>query len=124
MCVCVCVSVSVCVLECIRHSVCVSWNGVEEPGRGTGLRVRERIRNYSSSLLVVVTRRRYTSYMKTATKTMLELFYVLQRSRGHKEHLKQSYNEKTRLKTRSRGLTVRKTEFLGVFYKNRGPKCK
>ena len=62
MCVCVfvCVSVSVCVLECIRQCVCVSWNGVEEPGRGTGLRVRERIRNYSSSLLVV-TRRRYSS---------------------------------------------------------------
>ena len=37
---CVCVSVSVCVLECIRQSVCVcvSWNGVEEPDRGTGLR--------------------------------------------------------------------------------------
>ena len=46
MCVCVsvCVSVSVCVLECIRQSVCVcvSWNGVEEPGRGTGLRVEGR----------------------------------------------------------------------------------
>ena len=41
-------SVCVCVLECIRQCVCVSWNGVEErgcelrveePGRGTGLRV-------------------------------------------------------------------------------------
>ena len=31
-------------LECIRQSVCVcvSWNGVEEPGRGTGLRVEGR----------------------------------------------------------------------------------
>ena len=29
-------------------------------------------------------------YMKTATKTMLELFYALQRSRGHKERLKRS----------------------------------
>ena len=110
-----------CVL--VGGCVCVSWNGVEEPGRGTGLRVRERIRNYLS-LLVVVTRRRYTSYMKTATKTMLELFYALQQSRGYKERLKRSYNAKTRLKTRSRGLTVRKTEFLGVFCKNRGPKRK
>ena len=32
----------VCVLECIRQCVCVSWNGVEEPGRGTGLRVEGR----------------------------------------------------------------------------------
>ena len=35
-----------CVLECIRQSVCVcvcvSWNGVEEPDRGTGLRVEGR----------------------------------------------------------------------------------
>ena len=31
---CVCVSVS--------GNVCVSWNGVEEPGRGTGLRVEGR----------------------------------------------------------------------------------
>ena len=35
-----------CVLECIRQSVCVcvcvSWNGVEEPVRGTGLRVEGR----------------------------------------------------------------------------------
>ena len=30
-------------------------------------------------------------YMQTkANKTMLELFYALQRSRGHKEHLKRS----------------------------------
>ena len=29
-------------------------------------------------------------YMKTANKTKLELFYALQRSRGHKEHLKRS----------------------------------
>ena len=75
--------------------VYVSWNGVEEPGRGTGLRVEGRRtwsrngvegrglelrvegwrmreleseyeitrRCYSSSLLVVVTHRRYTSYM-------------------------------------------------------------
>ena len=28
---------------------------------------------------------------------------------------------KTTLKTSSRGLTVRKTEFLGVFCKNQGP---
>ena len=36
----------VCVLECIRQfvcvCVCVSWNEVEEPGRGTGLRVEGR----------------------------------------------------------------------------------
>ena len=31
-----------CVLECIRQCVCVSWNWVEEPGRGTGLRVEGR----------------------------------------------------------------------------------
>ena len=35
-----------CVLECIRQCVCVcvcvSWNGVEEWGRGTGLRVEGR----------------------------------------------------------------------------------
>ena len=42
VCVCVSVSVSVCVLECIRQCVCVSWNGVEEPVRGTGLRVEGR----------------------------------------------------------------------------------
>ena len=29
-------------------------------------------------------------YMKTANKTKLELFYALQRSRGHKEHIKRS----------------------------------
>ena len=29
-------------------------------------------------------------YIKTANKTELELFYALQRSRGHKEHLKRS----------------------------------
>ena len=27
---------------CVSGSVCVSWNGVEEPGRGTGLRVEGR----------------------------------------------------------------------------------
>ena len=31
-----------CVLECIRQCVCVSWNGVEELGRGTELRVEGR----------------------------------------------------------------------------------
>ena len=30
------------------------------------------------------------AHMKTANKTMLELFYELQRSRGHKERLKRS----------------------------------
>ena len=81
MCVCmsVCVSVSVYVLECIRQCVCVcrgmgSRNRVEE--RGCELESEYEItrRRYSSSLLVVITR---TSYMKTATKTMLELFYAL-----------------------------------------------
>ena len=38
MCGCVSGSVSVCVLV----GVCVSWNGVEEPVRGTGLRVEGR----------------------------------------------------------------------------------
>ena len=98
MCVCVCVfvcvSVSVCVLECIRQCVCVcrgtgSRNRVEE--RGCELESEYEItRRRYSSLLVVVTRCRYMSYMKTATKTMLKLFYVLQRSRGHKERLKRS----------------------------------
>ena len=36
---CVCESVCVCVCVCVSGSVCVPWNGVEEPGRGTGLRV-------------------------------------------------------------------------------------
>ena len=39
---CVCVCVCVCVYVCVSGSVCVSWNGVEEPGRGTGLRVEGR----------------------------------------------------------------------------------
>ena len=38
--------------------------------------------------------------------------------------LKRSQNAKTRPKTSSRGLTIRKTEFMGVFCKNRGPKHK
>jgi len=79
----VCVSVSVCVLECIRQCVCVcvvewgrgtgSRNGVAGRGRELrveGWRMREleseyeiTCRRYSSSLLVVVTHRRYTSYM-------------------------------------------------------------
>ena len=42
-------------------------------------------------------------YIKTSNKTELELFDVLQRSHGHKEHLKRSSNVKTRAKTRSRG---------------------
>ena len=35
---CVCVCVCVCLCVCVSGSVCVSWNGVEEPGRGTELR--------------------------------------------------------------------------------------
>ena len=34
--------VGVCVCVCVLVGVCVSWNGVEEPGRGTGLRVEGR----------------------------------------------------------------------------------
>ena len=58
--------------------------------------------------------------MKIANKTMLELFYALQRSRGYKERLNRSYNVKTRPKTRFRGLTARKTKFLGFFCKTEG----
>ena len=75
----VCACVCVCVVERGRGTgLRVEGRGlelrVEVESRGTGLRVRvegrgmanawvrERIRNYSSSLLVV-TRRRYTSYM-------------------------------------------------------------
>ena len=36
------------------------------------------------------TLRNNTTIHKTATKTEVELFYMLQRSRGHKEHLKQN----------------------------------
>ena len=81
-CVCLCVLVGVCVCRGMG-----SRNRVEE--RGCELESEYEItrRRYSSSLLVVITR---TSYMKTATKTMLELFYALQRSRGHKECLKRS----------------------------------
>ena len=68
------------------------------------------------------TKKQYNNTLKTMNKTKLELFYVLQRSRGYKERLKRSYNAKTRPKTSSRGLTVRKTGFLGVFCKNQGLK--
>ena len=71
----------------------------------------------------VQTLRNSTIIHKNSNKTKLKLFYTLQRSRGHKEHLKRSWNVKSRAKTRSRGLTVRKTEFLGVFCKNQGLKC-
>ena len=105
VCLCVLVWVCVCVLECIRQSVCVcvvergrgtgsrngveSWgsrNRVEERGWGSRSRVegrgmanawvRERIRNYSSSLLVVVTRRRYTSYMINTWVTEIHDKYI------------------------------------------------
>ena len=49
--------------ESVSVCVRVSWNGVEEPGRGTGLRVRERIRNYSSSLHEL--HDKYMSYRNT-----------------------------------------------------------
>ena len=39
---CVGVLVGVCLCVCVSGIVCVSWNGVEEPGRGTGLRVEGR----------------------------------------------------------------------------------
>ena len=72
---CVCVSVSVCVLECIRQSVCVcvvergrgtgSRNGVE--GRGLELRVEGwRMRELESEY--EITRRRYTSLLVVVTR--------------------------------------------------------
>jgi hypothetical protein len=53
--------------------------------------------------------RNSTTLHKTALKTMLELFYALQRSRGYKERLKRSYNAKPRLKNKIQGPICKKT---------------
>ena len=127
--VCLCVSgietererelVSVCVCGCVCVSVCLCVSGIEkERERVCERKLAPGTPPTAQRLLTIATPkqdpahthickqrkklRNSTTIYKTANKTELELFYALQQSRGHKEHLKRSQNVKTRAKTRSR----------------------
>ena len=73
---------------------------VAAPGTGTGAPpVAQRIltntwsktrQQHKHTCKQRLTLRNSTTIHKKASKTKLELFYAFQRSRGHKEHLKQS----------------------------------
>ena len=69
------------------------------PGTGTGApRMEQQLTNTWPKQCTIINIQANTNknqetvqqYMKTVHKTTLELFYALQRSRGHKERLKRS----------------------------------